>query len=64
MKVNVGDILVCLSSKIERKNWLVLEIEDWHVTLLDSDKMYTEHRGLGDYWRVDKTYLEMNFIKF
>lgn len=61
--VNVGDILVCISPKISKKNWLVVEIEDWHVTLLDADKMYTEHKGLGDYWRVDAAYLEMNFIE-
>ena len=64
MKVEVGDILVCTNPRMERKNWTVIEIEDWHVVLLDASKMYSEHKGLGDYWRVDKTFLEMNFIQF
>ena len=64
MKVNVGDILVCTNPRMERKNWTVIEIEDWHVVLLDASKMYSEHKGLGDYWRVSNTFLEDNFIQF
>lgn len=63
MRVNVGDVLVCTNVRISKRNWLVVETEDWHVTLLDADKMYSDSKGLGDYWRVDKTYLEMNFIQ-
>ena len=63
MKIEVGDILVCLSRKIERKNWVIVELEDWHVTLVDAEALYKKNKGLGDYWRVSVTYLEDNFMQ-
>lgn len=63
MKVNVGDVLVCVNPKIERKNWVVVEIEDWHVALVDADKLYKKNKGLGDLWRVNVAFLDMNFIE-
>ena len=63
MKANVGDVLVCTNQRITRKNWLVVEVEDWHVCLIDADKMYSEQKGLGDYWRVNNVFLEENFIQ-
>lgn len=64
MKVNVGDILLCVNPRISRKHWYVIEIEDLHVVLLDANKTYSERKGLGDYWRVSNTFLEDNFIQF
>lgn len=63
MKVNVGDVLVCVNPKIQRKNWVVVEIEDWHVAPVDADKLYKKNKGLGDLWRVNVAFLDMNFIE-
>ena len=63
MKVNEGDVLVCVNPKIERNNWVVAEIEDWHVTLVDADKLYNKNKGLGDLWRVNVAFLDMNFMQ-